>query len=78
MAFKMKGSPHKLGTIQGTSAFKKDKIGTFEELKDGLQNLRAALAKATTPEEKSALQGDINSVIAEMKSLDPNFGGIMP
>ena len=45
---------------------------------EGAQKKSIPYADRFTPEEKSALQGDINSVVAEMKSLDPNFGGIMP
>ena len=75
MGYKMTGSPHKLGTIKGASAFKQN---TMRELESQLKNLRTALVNAKSENEKSAIQQDINSTIKEMKGLDPDFGGIMP
>ena len=75
MAFNMKGSPHKLGSIEGSSAFKQN---TMKELEVQLKNLRTKLTNVKNEEEKSAIQQDINSTIKEMKGLDSGFAGIMP
>ena len=60
MAFKMKGSPHKLGTIEGTSAFKQ-KDGDFVTAGEyDLYNFNGTLNEAATidPEQTSKIYTD--------------------
>ena len=86
MAFKMKGSPHKLGTIEGTLAYKsalKAKPTTSTEydnpdLKTHLEDLKMLREQhdnAATDEEKKAIAGDIQHTVKLMQDIDPDFGG---
>ena len=86
MVFKMKGSPHKLGTIEGTSAYKsalKAKPTTSTEydnpdLKTHLEDLKMLREQhdnAATDEEKRAIAGDIQHTVELMRGIDPDFGG---
>ena len=86
MGYKMNGSPHKLGVIEGTSAYKsalKAKPTTstkydnpdLKALTKDLNLLQTQHDNAKTEEERTNISSDITHTVKLIQNIDPDFGG---